>query len=87
MITFWITVSVSILLLVCYFIFRNRHNSMLATKRKIDKRFYEHLESNVNNIKELPLAGVTDDDNNDFEFSEAVKRIVLSDDVRVKVYE
>lgn len=87
MITFLIVAFVCSVLLVAYFVFsRQRERENI----EINKRFDEYiscLQNNVKSISKLSLAGIDEDANSDFQFSEAVKRIILSDDIRVKLHE
>ena len=41
----------------------------------------------MNNMKKLELAGAGGDENGDYEVSKAIKKIKLSDDVRIKIDE
>lgn len=41
----------------------------------------------INSFEKLELMGINDDGNSDFAFIQAVKKIDLSDDIRIKIYD
>lgn len=53
-------------------------------KKVILRTFYKN---EIENMKTLPLEGVGNDGNNDFAFIQAVKKINLTNDIRIQIYD
>lgn len=87
MIDFIVTIIVIIALVIFYIVFNHCQKNKTAQEAQKSIYFKEYLQSNVSNIEELSLCGVGDDGNSDYEFSAAIKKINLSDNVMVKLYE
>ena len=87
MTTIYVTIMVMVILSVSFVFFNKKENDNFQQKKRDYSKFKIFLEKEVDNIKSLSLAGVDDDGNTDYYFSEAVSRINLSEDIRVKIYE
>lgn len=82
-----ITLFVCTTLMISYYFF-SKEISMkkeLQYNKRIKLNNYYILQ--LNNINNLPLLGIGIDENSDFKFKEAVKKIKLPDDTKVRIYD
>lgn len=57
------------------------------SKSKSMIKFIIDYDNYIDGKNKLILAGTENDNNNDYEFIKAVKKINLSEDVRIKIYD
>ncbi len=86
-ITIIVTLFVCVVLVLSYVIFDKKAKKQ---KKEIDKRkilICDFYKQEISRIKKLELAGTENDGNSDFEFKQAVKKINMSNDTRVQLYD
>lgn len=85
MIILFISFIVFTLLGIAYVVFKKQKLTIDKRNKIISQKFQKYLELNINNISNLELAGVGEDGNSDYTFNQAVKEIILSNNIEVKI--
>lgn len=78
-----VTLIVILILVTSYIIFSYKNKKLLEKQKNNRKKFTQILERNVKDIDELTLV-LIDDDNEDYKFIQAVNKIFLSQNTRIK---
>jgi septation ring formation regulator EzrA len=82
-----VTLAVSAILVISYIIFGREVNKQKEVEDRKNVLLHDFYQQEVKNIGKLRLEGTGNDGNSDFEFIQAVKKINLSDNTRVQIYD
>ena len=83
--TMLVTLLVCLTLITAYWLFGKQQEWKKEgenEKKKMRSNFFRQEIDSINNIQ---LLGISNDGNSDFNFKQAVKKINLSDDIRIKI--
>jgi septation ring formation regulator EzrA len=82
-----VTLLVGIILFFSYVFFNRkakRQKKEIDMKNTLIRDFYKQ---EINCMEELKLVGTGNDGNSDFEFKQAVKKINMSNNIRIQLYD
>lgn len=82
-----VTLMVAMILCISFVIFRKQEEKKLAKINAMYRAVTFSFDEEIGINKKIPLMGVEDDKNTDCCFANAVKKIDLSEDIRIKIYE
>lgn len=82
-----ISMLVCMILGISYVYFGKEQESKREQEIERGKLVRDFFRQEIMSIKKLELAGAGNDGNSDFEFIQAVKKIDVPDDIRVRIYD
>ena len=82
-----VTLIVFTILVVSYILFSRDAKEKKREEFEKNVLLRDFYKQAMEHVETLPLAGTGSDENSDFAFKQAVKKIRLSDDIRVQIYD
>lgn len=78
---------VFMLLMIAYLWSKKLQRFKKKAEQNIRMSLCQFYETEISNISKIELLAMEDDNNTDFKFIDAVDKIQINDDVRVKIYD
>lgn len=87
MMFFIVTALVCMILTIFYVFFDKRVKKRKMNMDRKNQLVREYYRQDMERIKNLTLMGIDNDGNSDYEFKQAIKKIILPDDIGIKKYD
>lgn len=82
-----VTLAVCMILSLSYVFFSKDAKRKKAVEYEKNLLLRDFYKQEIKHMEILQLEGIGNDENSDFEFKQAVKRINLPNDIRVQIYD
>lgn len=82
-----VIVLVSIILIISYVFFDQKEGKKKKKREARNAIIGNFYKKEMERISDLPLAGIGNDKNSDYEVDQVVKKIKMTADTRVKLYD
>jgi len=79
-----VTLIVVLILVASYIVLYRKNKKLLEKQKNNRKKFNNILERNIKEIDKLTLVGIDGDGNGDYRFIQAVNKILLSQNTRIR---